>query len=258
MSEKHYFKFTNAVVVAPLVAVLAIWTIFWLELRLHTNFNELGIYPKTLSGLKGVVLSPFIHGSIEHLYNNTIPLAILIAALYYFYSNSATKVLVIGIVLSGLFTWAIGRPSYHIGASGVIYLLASFIFFKGIVTKYYRLIALSLVVVFIYGSMLWYIFPMEDGISWEGHMGGFLTGLGLAVFLPTHSPSPSKYAWEKDDFNEDDDPFLRHFDAEGNFIESRSDENVPNDSGIKIVYHLKKTPKNEGEGIGDKGHGTGA
>ena len=128
MSESQYFKFTNSLLIAPLVAVLVIWTVFWLELRFQTNFNDYGIFPKTLSGLRGIVLSPFIHGSVEHLYNNTIPLAVLMAALFYFYRNNAFKVLVTGILLSGFITWAIGRPSYHIGASGLLYGLFSFLF----------------------------------------------------------------------------------------------------------------------------------
>ena len=129
MSESKYFKFTNAVVVAPLAAILLIWTVFWLELRFHINLNEFGVYPRTLKGLRGVLFSPFIHGSIEHLYNNTIPLAILTASLFYFYNKISIKVLLLGILISGLLTWLIGRPSYHIGASGLIYVLASFVFF---------------------------------------------------------------------------------------------------------------------------------
>ncbi len=244
MVENHHFKFTNAVLVAPLISVLAIWTVFLVELQLRTNFNDYGIVPRSLSGLKGIVCSPFIHGSLEHLYNNTLPLAILTAALFYFYRDSALKVLVVGILLSGLITWIIGRPSYHIGASGVIYLLASFIFFKGIFTKYYRLIALSLMVVFIYGSMLWYIFPIKEGISWEGHLGGFITGLVLAFFVKSNLPSSKKYAWEQDNYNEREDEFLQHFDDDGNFIENKG-ESVPTEDSIKITYHLKKESKDK-------------
>lgn len=238
MSENHYFKFTNAVVIAPLVAVIAIWTVFWLELRFQVNLNEYGIYPQKLSGLKGIIFSPFIHGSLEHLYNNTIPLAVLTAALFYFYRNIALQVLLIGILISGFFTWGVGRPSYHIGASGVIYLLASFIFFKGIFTKHYRLVALSLIVVFIYGSMLWYIFPVEDGTSWEGHLGGFLTGLALAFFMKSDLPSPKKFDWEHDDYDEQADEFLKQFDEDGNFVGTKQEE--ADDAPVKIVYHLKR------------------
>ena len=194
--------------------------------------------------MKGILFSPFIHGSVEHLYNNTIPLAILMAALFYFYRNHALKVLLLGMLISGAITWTIGRPSYHIGASGVIYLLASFVFFKGIFTKYYRLIALSLVVVFIYGSLLWYIFPVKDGISWEGHLGGFLTGFVLAFLIKSKMPAAKKYDWEKEDYKEDDDEFLRHFDENGNFIESKPAEDITQTDVLKITYHFKEGPKN--------------
>ena len=122
-------------------------------------------------------------------------------------------------LLSGLITWGIGRSSYHIGASGIIYVLASFIFFKGIFSKYYRWIALSLIVVFIYGSLIWYVFPIKDGISWEGHLGGFITGLLLAVFLKVEQPMEKRYDWEAQDYDDENDVFLQHFDEDGNFIE---------------------------------------
>lgn len=239
MVEQNYFKFSNSVVVAPLLSVILIWTVFWIELRLQINLNDFGIYPRTFLGVRGIFLSLFIHGSLEHLYNNTIPLAILMASLFYFYRNNAIRVLFLGILFSGIITWIIGRSSYHIGASGVIYLLVSFIFFKGIFTKYYRLIALSLVVVFIYGSMLWYIFPVKDGISWEGHLGGFLTGLMLAIFIKAKIPKPHKYEWEHEDYNEEEDDFLKQFDADGNFIETPKDESANNSESVKIIYDYK-------------------
>lgn len=240
MSEGNDLKFSNRVILAPMLAVLLIWTVFWVEVRFQVNFNEYGIYPRTVSGLKGVLLSPFLHGSVDHLYNNTFPVAILTLALFYFYRSISLKVVFFGILISGLLTWLIGRPSYHIGASGLIYVLASFVFFKGIFTKHYRLVALSLGVVFIYGSMLWYIFPVKEGISWEGHLSGFITGLLLATLLKAKLPAVKKYEWELEDYNEEEDEFLKHFDEEGNFIENREDDPGSQDGSLKITYHYKK------------------
>ncbi|MCM4170411.1 rhomboid family intramembrane serine protease [Arenibacter sp. TNZ] len=244
MTESNYFKFSNAVIAIPLLAVLSIWTVYWFEIRFQVNFNHYGIYPRTLKGMRGIVLSPFLHASVEHLYNNTIPLAMLTASLVYFYRSIAFKVLLWGILISGFITWLIGRPSYHIGASGLIYVLVSFIFFKGIISKHYRLVALSLIVVFIYGSTLWYIFPVKDGISWEGHLGGFVTGLFLAFVLKAPLPKIKKYDWEKEDYNEEGDEFLKHFDENGNFIENRPQD--PTEEEIKITYHYKKNPEDSG------------
>lgn len=245
MSSNSYFKFTNKVVLAPMLVVLFIWTIFLIEIRFRISFTDFGVYPRTISGLKGILLSPFIHGSVEHLYNNSIPIVVLTASLFYFYNKVALKVCLWGVLLSGFITWLIGRPSFHIGISGVIYVLASFIFFKGIFTKHYRLIALSLFVVFIYGSMLWYIFPVDDSISWEGHLAGFITGIILAFVIKTKVPAPNKYAWEKDDYNEGDDEFLKHFDENGNFIETKEESSKIENDAINITYHYTKKKDND-------------
>lgn len=238
MARTEHFRFSNRVLLVPMVAVLLIWTVFWVEVRFGVNFNDWGVYPRTLKGLRGVIFSPMIHGSVEHLYNNTIPIAILSAALVYFYRQITWRVLLWGWLLSGILTWLIGRASFHIGASGMIYVLASFIFFKGIFTKHYRLVALSMLVVFIYGGLLWYIFPLEEGISWEGHLAGFLTGLVLAAILPSYAPPPPKYDWEREDYKEEEDAFLKHFDEDGNFIETPKED--PDSVATKVVYHFKR------------------
>ncbi|MCF1420105.1 rhomboid family intramembrane serine protease [Mangrovimonas futianensis] len=236
--KEDSFQFSNGVVVYPLLFVLSIWVVFWAEVRFGFNFTRLGIYPLAVKGIPGIALSPLIHSGLTHLLHNSLPLLILSAALFYFYRPIAWKVIIFGILLSGLMTWLIGRPSYHIGASGLIYVLVSFTFFKGIFAKHYRLIALSLMVVFLYGGMIWYTFPIKDEISWEGHLSGFLVGLFFALAFRKQIAKPKKYEWEKDDFNEDDDPFLKHFDADGNFIEQLPEEvDLEEDTQDSIVYN---------------------
>jgi hypothetical protein len=137
----------------------------------------------------------------------------------------------------------LGRPNYHIGASGLIYALVSFIFFKGIFTKYYRLVALSFTVVILYGGSVWYMFPhVQEGISWEGHLAGFSVGLVLALLLKT--PQFGKtifYEWQQPDFNPEHDPFMRNFDENGNFNPPPKPEDVIKDyfnSSMKVVYEF--------------------
>ena len=233
------FKFSTGVVAYPIAFVLLIWLVFWFEIRFNINLNKHGINPKSLSGLQGVVFSPFIHGGIKHLYSNSIPLFVLSTALFYFYRPIAWRVIIYGILVSGFLTWCIGRPSYHIGASGLIYVLVSFTFFKGIFAKHFRLIALSMLVVFLYGSMIWYTLPIEEGISWEGHLSGLLTGIIFAFIFKKHIPKPKKYIWEQEGYNEDNDEFLKHFDENGNFIEHIEPEVEEKDTPI-IRYTYKE------------------
>ncbi|WP_242085739.1 rhomboid family intramembrane serine protease [Aestuariivivens sediminis] len=239
MTARQPFKFSTGVIAYPILFVLIIWLVFWFEVRFGFNFSKYGIYPGTFKGLRGLFFSPFIHGDMEHLYHNSIPLLVLSMALFYFYRTIAWKVLFWGILLSGFLTWCIGRPSYHIGASGLIYVLISFTFFKGIFAKYYRLIALSLVVVFLYGSMVWYTIPIEEGISWEGHLSGLLVGLLFALLFKKTIAKPKKYDWEEGHYDEAEDPFLRHFDEDGNFIEAM-EEDEDDKTTINYTYKARK------------------
>lgn len=244
MNSQDQFKYSTGVIGFPILFVLIIWFVFWFEVRFGYSFNSFGVYPRTLTGLKGVIFSPFIHSNIEHLYHNTIPLFVLSVALFYFYRKISWKVIFYGILLSGFLTWCIGRSANHIGASGLIYVLMSFILFKGIFAKHFRLIALSLLTVFLYGSMIWYVFPIKAEMSWEGHLSGLIAGLFFALFFRKSIAKPNKYAWEKEDFDEDSDPFLKHFDEHGNFIEGTIEEDENEIQSPKLTYHFKKDKKN--------------
>jgi membrane associated rhomboid family serine protease len=251
MKDTH-FKYSNSVIALPLFFVWFIWFVYWMQIKFDFDFFEHGIYPRTFSGLQGVLFSPFIHSDLNHLYNNSMPLLILLAALRYFYAKQTVAVIGYGILISGILTWVIGRSSYHIGASSLIYVLVSFIFFKGIQTKYYRLVALSLTVVVVYGGLVWYIFPkVEEQISWEGHLSGLIAGFVLSLFYKT--PEYTKiiyYDWQRPDFNPNEDKFMQRFDEKGNFI------NIPKveieeelksyySSNVSVNYTIVENTKNE-------------
>lgn len=194
------------------------WIVFWAEVRLGYGFNNYGIMPGDLSGLRGIFLGPFLHGSLKHLFNNSVPMLVLTSALLYFYPKYAFRILIFGALLTGLGTWVIGRPAYHIGASGVVYMLAAYLLFQGLFSKNVQLISISLIVVFFYGSLIWYLFPIDPQISWEGHSSGFIVGIILAVLNYKNLPKAhKKYDWEKDDYEPSKDVFMQHFDSKGNF-----------------------------------------
>jgi membrane associated rhomboid family serine protease len=250
--DDNHFKYSNSVIALPLFFVVLLWLIYWLEIRFDLDFVENGIFPRTLSGLQGIIFSPFIHADIEHLYNNSVPLLILLAALRYFYSKQSSEVIGFGIILSGFITWIIGRESYHIGASSLIYVLVSFIFFKGIKTKYYRLVAVSLAVVVVYGGLVWYIFPkVEEKISWEGHLAGLITGFVLSIIYKTPEFKKTvKYEWEHPDFNPIEDKFMQRFDESGNFVNLpviEMEEEIPPyyNSNLSVDYTIVESKKNE-------------
>lgn len=221
-TDQH--QFDSKTISIPILFVLLMWFVFWIEMRFHTDFSSYGLRPRSISGLRGIITSPFIHGSFSHLWSNTLPILILSTSLFYFYRASSLKVLLWGIITSGVITWLIARNSYHIGASGVIYMLATFLFFKGILTKYYRLIALSLLVVFLYGSLVWYLFPVDPNISWEGHLGGAVAGLILALVIKVKIAEKKKFVWEKPGYDAEGDWFMRQFDENGNFSPIPMDE----------------------------------
>lgn len=251
MSQKKTLYYSHDVILYPLLFVMAIWITFWLELRFQFEFLRWGIIPLKAKGLWGIVLSPFIHGDLRHLFNNSVPLLALGSALFYFYRDIRWKVLLWGALATGVLTWLIGRPAMHIGASGVVYMLAAFLFFKGIVSKKLQLTAISLIVAFVYGGLLWYLFPIDPKISWEGHISGFFVGIVLAFVMRQNLVQNKKYAWEEEDYNPEEDEFLQHFDDDGNFIESvpeppgEAAESETKTPTIRINYIIRKKRTNE-------------
>ncbi|PZD77532.1 rhomboid family intramembrane serine protease [Mesonia sp. K7] len=244
------FQFSIYTVLLPIVFVLMMWLVYWVEVRFHVSLNKYGLQPKKLIGLRGIFFSPFLHGSLKHLFSNTLPMLILFSGLKYFYTQLSNKVFIIGFILSGVFTWLLGeKGSLHIGASGMVYFLTSFLFFMGIWSRHYRMIALSLAVVFVYGSLIWGVFPGEEGISWEGHLAGFIAGFIIAFVYRKNTIEKESFEWQKETYQEEEDDFLKHFDENGNFIPSSElekrqllDREVFDE--IEIKYHFKDDKQN--------------
>lgn len=182
------------VMIPPIVFVVILWLVAVVnEAGLQPDgLGRWGILPRHFGGLAGILFSPFIHGSFSHLLSNTLPLLVLLWCTFYFYREIAYRVVAILWLSSGFITWLIGRDSYHLGASGLVFALFSFLFFSGIFRKYIPLISVSLLVAFIYGSSIWSIFPVAEyvdaEISWEGHLSGFIGGLFAAVIFRKRGP----------------------------------------------------------------------
>ena len=192
-------------VVKPFALVFLMWVAFWLDQKYMLNWHQFGLFPRTWHGLTGIVASPLLHGSLKHLANNSLPIMALGMGLYYFYPRIAFKVVVSSWLLSGLAVWIIGRSNFHIGASGLVYALAGFLFLSGLLRRQSRLLALSLLVVFIYGSLVWGVLPIEEKISWEGHLTGGIVGLLVALYYRRYSPAlAKKYSWEAEVEEEED------------------------------------------------------
>lgn len=173
----------------PFLLISFMWLVKVAEVIFETDFYFLGIFPRKLSSLTGILTSPFIHSGFRHLFNNSLPLFILGTALFYLYSQVSFRVLMWIMLLTGLTVWLTGRPAWHIGASGIVYGLASFLFVSGIIRRHIPLMGLSLLVAFVYGEMVWGIFPgFRIDISWESHMLGAAAGLLLAIWYRAEGP----------------------------------------------------------------------
>lgn len=203
-TNKQQFK--DAVFIPFVLGILMILS-FVLEKGMDWDFHTAGIFPRRIENIWGVFTLIFVHADWSHLFNNVFSFVILGSFLFFFYKQIAMKVMAVSYIFSGLILWIIGRESWHIGASGLIYSIAFFLFFSGVIRKHVPLIAISLIVAFVYGSMIWHVFPWQyqDPISWEGHLSGGIIGFVLSIWYRNEGPQKPVKKWEDDD--EDDVSF---------------------------------------------------
>jgi membrane associated rhomboid family serine protease len=201
--EQEKKRFLHSLVF-PLVFTAILWLVKITETILDLELTTLGIYPLRAKGLIGILTAPLVHGDYIHLFDNTVPLLVLSIAIFYFYREIAFKVFFLGYIITGIWVWFGARGAYHIGASGLVYAFASFIFFSGVIRRNIRLASISLIVIFLYGSMVWGIFPIVERMSWESHLYGGVAGLVLAIYYKDYGPKRERYDWEFEDEEDDD------------------------------------------------------
>lgn len=197
-------KITNSAAEAliyPLLLLLLCWAIWLLETTPGGgDLVRWGIRPHHWGSWKGLFFMPLLHDpyDVKHILNNSLPTFLLLAAVIFYYREIALRVFLISWLGTGMIVWWIAQDNgaYHIGMSGVIYALFGFLFISGFFRRVRALQGISLAVIFVYGSMIWGIFPIEPSISWEGHFGGFIVGAGLAVIFRKHGPVRPKYQYE--------------------------------------------------------------
>jgi membrane associated rhomboid family serine protease len=184
--------------ILPLFGAILMWTIHIISAVSNLELYYLGIFPRHLSGLIGILTSPFIHGDFQHLASNTIPFIFLSWMITYFYKDVAIKSIFLIYILTGVAVWCFAREVYHIGASGVVYGLVAFVFWSGIFVKDIRSIVLSLIVVLLYSGMFLGIVPNQEGVSWESHLYGGLMGILTAFIVKSEIVPEEKYEnWEE-------------------------------------------------------------
>ncbi|MBK8338622.1 MAG: rhomboid family intramembrane serine protease [Flavobacteriales bacterium] len=212
--------------VFPALAVLLLWLIHIIGDAYGLPLYKGGVLPREASGIVGIFTSPFIHGDYEHLFNNSLPILVLGWCLLYFYPRVAWRVLVGIWLFAGAWVWISARSDRHIGASGVIYGLAAFLFFSGLFRKRRALMAIALLVVFMYGGLLWGLLPIVPRVSWESHLWGGIAGVVLAWFYRNVEPAY---------LNE---PEIVLLDDDETEPENAAALTAPQKVPMRIVYHV--------------------
>lgn len=199
--EKKIFRHS---LLLPSLFVGLFWLVKLVEITLGISFVKGGVYPLHLKGLHGILSSPFVHSGYAHLVSNSVPFFILLFALVYFYRKYSYRIFWQIFLLSGICVWLAGREAWHIGASGVVYGLAAFHLVSGIIRNDVRLLTISVVVVFLYGGMVWGMFPINPDVSWESHLWGAVSGVLLALHYRKYNVSRKPFDWENEPEEEEE------------------------------------------------------
>src|SRR5215831_3919539 len=205
-SERARANFRLAVKIA-LGFVALLWVIQLSNWALDLVPYEFGVRPREPAGLVGILFAPLLHGGFGHLIANSPPLLVLGTAMLYLYPQASLRVLPAVYFGPGIAVWLFARGSSHVGASGLVYGLASYILVAGLIRRDRRAIAASLLVCFMYGALVWGVLPIDPGVSWETHLAAALIGVALALLLRKRDiPPRRRYSWEDESERVDDAP----------------------------------------------------
>lgn len=216
----------------PLTLIALLWLVHGLQFLFGIDFGYYGVYPRTMSGLRGILFAPLIHGDWGHLLSNTAPLFATSALIVFFYRKVAIPAFVLIYFLTGLSVWGFGRPVFHIGASGVVYGLVAFVFFSGIFRRNLKSIVLALIVLMYYGSMFLGVLPGREGISWESHLLGGIMGILIAFLYRNQledDERPRRYTYQDDPHLLQEDFFLKRDTFDRTKRERSADNDAPGD-----------------------------
>lgn len=225
----------------PFTFVIILWVIQVIQGFMETSFAEYSLYPRTLSGLTGIITAPLLHADFGHLAGNTVPLLILGFLLFTNYKEIAGTVFWLVYLCNGVLLWSFAREAFHLGASGVVYGLAFFLLFSGFIRKIPRLTMLSFLLIFLYGSMVWGVFPFDPQVSWEAHLYGALSGIILAVVLRKQGPQPVNYWAEEEELESLDSELTEE---EKQLLTPEQQEKLKNlNTDIAVNYEYKPKQK---------------
>ncbi len=197
----------------PLVIVVVIWLVFFLNIQYGWELNQYGMHPKKLSGLLGIFSMSFLHGDFDHLFSNSVPLLLSMGFIFLYFENHKYKILLFNTLLTGILLWFMGEPgSNHIGASGLVYAFIFFLVTHAAITKNKEMVAASFVLIFLYGSLIYGLFPeygllIGKNISWEGHLAGAISGVVFAFLFRNKGPQKKIYFEDEEDDDDDFDQF---------------------------------------------------
>lgn len=233
----------------PTIFIVILWLLALIQNQLVPELNSYGIVPLTGRGLIGILTSPFLHADFKHLWSNTIPLWVLLSALFYYYPKVAWQTLLIIWMSGGLFVWLFGREGNHIGASGLVYGLASFHFVQGILQRNSSLLAFMFLEIFLFGGMIWGIFPEffpKENISWESHLFGLLVGIVLAFVYRHDGPPIILQSWELEPEEEESEDVNSELNSDISEEKQHNQESQSQEEGdkkreneheVRFIYH---------------------